>query len=83
MMRSKVRPGKDRKVFSRTAGATKRAQVSVLQSQADANTAKAAKDYQDIAESKERVGIYAPQAQSYGSSAEIIVTGKQIGRAHV
>ena len=61
-----------------------RAQVSVLQSQADANTAKAAKDYQDIAESKERVGIYAPQAQSYGSSAEVnIVTGKQIGRAHV
>ena len=27
MMRSKVRPGKDRKVFSRTAGATKRANV--------------------------------------------------------
>ena len=27
MMRSKVRPGKDRKVFSRTAGVTKRANV--------------------------------------------------------
>lgn len=48
-----------------------RAQVSVLQSQAEANSAKAAKDYQDIAESKERVGIYAPQAQSYGASAEV------------
>ena len=46
-----------------------KAQVSVLNSQASANTAKALKDAQDVTESKARIGMMPSQIESYGASA--------------
>ena len=46
-----------------------KAQVSVLNSQASANTAKALKDTQDVSESKARIGMIPSQIESYGASA--------------
>ena len=46
-----------------------KAQVSVLNSQASANTAKALKDAQDVSESKARIGMIPSQIESFGASA--------------
>ena len=45
------------------------AQVSVLNSQASANTAKALKDAQDVSESKARIGMIPSQIESFGAFA--------------